>query len=268
MTPLEDNAADILGKALRGLGLTPGTAAEKAGLPEDAVAALLDGGFDESDARALACALQLDAAALARIARGAYAPAVPAPANLAAVATAFGDMTVNAYVVWDADRRLGAIFDTGADAAPILELVRSENLDIVALFLTHSHADHIAALGELMRELEIEAWSSMDEPVPGTRNFRPGDYFNVGRHFIRTRLTPGHSPGGATFIVEGHTLQAAIVGDALFAGSIGGVRGDYPSTLATIRREILGLPDDTILCPGHGPMTTVALEKANNPFFA
>jgi glyoxylase-like metal-dependent hydrolase (beta-lactamase superfamily II) len=106
------------------------------------------------------------------------------------------------------------------------------------------------------------------EPVRGTRRFRPGDVFNVGRHFLRTRQTPGHSPGGTTFIVEGHTVQAAMVGDAIFAGSIGGVRSDYAQTLATIRQEILGLPDHTILCPGHGPLTTVAREKAHNPFFA
>lgn len=268
MNPLEDNAADILGKALRGLGLTTGAAAEKAGIAEESVKALLDGTFDESDAAALAAALKLDAAALARIARGAYEPGIPHPATLVPVTTAFGGMNVNAYVIWDRDKHVGAIFDTGASAAPILDLVRREKLDIVALFLTHSHADHIAALDDLVRELDVEAWSSEDEPVPGTRNFRPGDYFNVGRHFIRTRLTPGHSPGGATFIIEGHNVQAAVVGDALFAGSVGGVRGDYPSALATIRREILGLPDDTLLCPGHGPLTTVALEKANNPFFA
>ena len=69
-------------------------------------------------------------------------------------------------------------------------------------------------------------------------------------------------------MIEGPVLQAAIVGDALFAGSVGGVRGDYIETLATIRQEILGLRDDTILCPGHGPLTTVAQEKTNNPFFA
>lgn len=268
MTNLEDNAADILGKALRGLGLGAADAAEKAGLTEDSVAALLAGEFDEADARALAGALQLNPAALARVARGTFRPDVPHPDNLVPVTTAFGDMTVNAYVVWDREKRVGAIFDTGARAEPILELVEREKLEIVALFLTHSHADHIAALDELTSKLDVEAWSSEAEPVPGTQNFRPGDYFNVGRHFIRTRLTPGHSPGGATFIIEGHTVQAAVVGDALFAGSIGGVRGDYPATLATIRREILGLPDDTILCPGHGPLTTVALEKANNPFFA
>lgn len=102
----------------------------------------------------------------------------------------------------------------------------------------------------------------------GTRTFRPGDLFNAGRHFIRTRHTPGHSPGGATFVIEGHLLAAAIVGDALFAGSIGGVRGgNYGHALEAIRREILSLPDATVVCPGHGPMTTVGSERDNNPFF-
>jgi glyoxylase-like metal-dependent hydrolase (beta-lactamase superfamily II) len=123
-------------------------------------------------------------------------------------------------------------------------------------------------LATLKRELGVEAWSSEREPVRGTNTFRPGDLFNAGEHFIRTRLTPGHSAGGSTFVIEGPVLQAAIVGDALFAGSVGGVHGDYNETLDTIRREILSLRDDTILCPGHGPLTTVALEKANNPFFA
>ncbi len=102
----------------------------------------------------------------------------------------------------------------------------------------------------------------------GTKTFRPGDLFNTGRHFIRTRLTPGHSPGGTTYVIEGALLAAAMVGDAIFAGSIGTVRDDYQGALAKIRREILGLSDHTILCPGHGPLTTVAEEKAHNPFFA
>jgi hydroxyacylglutathione hydrolase len=104
--------------------------------------------------------------------------------------------------------------------------------------------------------------------VRGTKTFRPGDLFNTGRHFIRTRLTPGHTPGGTTYVIEGPVLQAAMVGDAIFAGSIGTVREDYPGALLNIRREILGLSDQTLLCPGHGPLTTVGQEKAHNPFFA
>jgi hydroxyacylglutathione hydrolase len=267
MIPLEDNFNDILGKAMKGLGLSDTAAALASGLSPDAVNRLLAGEFEEASTRSLAQALELQPDALVQLARGEYQPGVPLPETLAQITTKFGDMTVNAYVVWDRENRAAAIFDTGAEAQPILDLVRRENLKVVAIFLTHSHADHIAALGALQHALDVEAWSSELEPVRGNRTFRPGDVFNVGRHFLRTRLTPGHSPGGVTFIVEGHTVQAAMVGDAIFAGSAGGVRGDYAASLATIRHEILGLPDSTILCPGHGPLTTVALEKDHNPFF-
>jgi len=268
MIPLEDNFTDVLGKALRGQKLSVHAAASRAGLDTAAVTRLITGQFEEGPARALAAALKLNSDALVRLATGGYEPDVPCPPAIVAVTTPYGDMTVNAYIVHDRESRDAAIFDTGADAMPLLDAVRSSGLNIVAIFLTHSHADHTHALSTLKRELGVEAWSSELEPVRGTNTFRPGDLFNAGQHFIRTRLTPGHSPGGTTFVIEGPILQAAVVGDALFAGSIGGVHDDYNQTLATIRHEILGLRDDTILCPGHGPLTTVALEKASNPFFA
>lgn len=268
MIPLEDNFADVLGKALRGRNLDQAAAARAANLDPAAVARLLDGHFEENAVRALASSLQLSPEALVRLARGEHHPMVPCPESMFVATTPFDGMTVNAYILWDGTNRDAAIFDTGADPAPLLDAVARFELNVVAIFLTHSHADHIRSLAALKGELGVEAWSSDAEPVPGTRTFRPGDLFNAGHHFIRTRLTPGHSPGGTSFIIEGHAIRAAIVGDALFAGSVGGVRGDYTEALATIRREILSLPEATILCPGHGPLTTVECEKAGNPFFA
>lgn len=268
MIPLEDNFADILAKAMRGRGLSPHAAARAAGLAPAQVESLLAGSFDGDSLRGLAQALRLAPAALARIAKAEYAPEAPAPRWLAQITTRFGGMTVNAYVVWDHLSLGAAIFDTGADADPILDLVSREKLKVVGIFLTHSHADHVHALAELKRELGVDAWSSEFEPVRGTSAFRPGDVFSAGHHFVRTRLTPGHSPGGTTFLIEGPAGRAAIVGDALFAGSVGGISKNYEASLDTIRREILELPGETILCPGHGPMTTVAQETANNPFFA
>lgn len=268
MIPLEDNFHDVLGKAMRGQNLTEHAAAKKSGLSEDAVRRLLAGEFDESSARALATALQLHADALVRLARGTDQPVVACPNSVVVTTTPFGKMTVNAYLLWDRQNHDAAIFDTGAEAAPLLDAVTRLDLNVVAIFLTHSHADHIQALADLKRELGVEAWSSEAEPVRGTNTFRPGDLFNAGQHFIRTRLTPGHSPGGTTFLLEGPLVQAAMVGDALFAGSIGGVHHGYTSTLESIRREILSLPGDTLLFPGHGPPTTVTQEIAHNPFFA
>lgn len=268
MIALEDNFEDVLGKAMRGQGLDARTAAGKAGLSVEAVNGLLAGRFVEADARALASALALSADALVALGKAEYRPAVPCPEPIIAVTTRYGSMTVNAYILWDRGTREAAIFDTGADATPLLEAVSAHDLNVLAIFLTHSHADHVGALDALKHALGVEAWSSELEPVRGTNHFRPGDLFNAGHHFIRTRLTPGHTPGGTTFVIEGPVLRAAIVGDALFAGSVGGLHADYDGSLATIRREVLSLPDDTILCPGHGPLTTVGLEKSGNPFFA
>jgi hydroxyacylglutathione hydrolase len=268
MTALEDNFADVLGKAMRGQHLSAREAAHKSGLSEETVQALLAGRFAEADARALASALVLSPDALVALAEGRHRPEVPCPASMLVATTRYGDMSVNAYLLWDRGTREAAIFDTGAEAAPLLEAVAAHDLNVLAIFLTHSHADHVQALAALKRELGVEAWSSELEPVRGTHNFRPGDLFNAGHHFIRTRLTPGHTPGGTTFVIEGPVLKAAIVGDALFAGSVGGIHNGYAETLGNIRREILSLGDDTILCPGHGPLTTVGLEKSGNPFFA
>src|SRR5438477_221430 len=85
---------------------------------------------------------------------------------------------------------------------------------------------------------------------------------------IDTRLTCGHSSGGMTYVVNGLAPPIAIVGDSIFAGSMGGGNVSYDDALRNNLKKILTLPDETIICPGHGPMTTVGEEKQHNPFFA
>ena len=96
---------------------------------------------------------------------------------------------------------------------------------------------------------------------------RPGDGFKIGTLSVSTRLTKGHSPGGTTYVIHGLDRPVAIVGDALFAQSMGGGMISYQDALETNRKEIFTLPDETVVCPGHGPMTSVGEEKAHNPFF-
>lgn len=104
------------------------------------------------------------------------------------------------------------------------------------------------------------------EPHRGASLIDEGDQFQAGGLNIEARLTHGHSPGGTTFVVTGLARTVAVVGDSLFANSMGGAPSFYLQALDNNRSKILTLPDNTIICLGHGPMTTVAEERAHNPF--
>ncbi len=104
---------------------------------------------------------------------------------------------------------------------------------------------------------------------PQHRN-RRNDCLHLGSLRITNRETPGHADDGITYIIgnwSGDAPAVAIVGDAIFAGSMGGAAQHGALAKQKVREQILALPPDTLICPGHGPLTTVAEEKAHNPFF-
>jgi hydroxyacylglutathione hydrolase len=266
--PLEDTYADVTGKAARGLGLDPIQLAAKRGFTRDAAVAFLEGRFDEGLAHAIAGDLGLCPQRLAALARGDYAPRPdPGIPGLRAFNTPFGDMTVNSYLLWDPESRLAAFIDTGADCDPALGILRAENLTPVAILLTHAHGDHVIELDRLVEKTGAEAWIGENEPLDGACPFPDGKLFHLGALEISTRPTPGHSPGAISYVVQGLQTPVAFVGDALFAGSMGGPNISHAEGIASVQSQIFTLPDHTILCPGHGPTTTVAEEKLHNPFF-
>jgi glyoxylase-like metal-dependent hydrolase (beta-lactamase superfamily II) len=113
----------------------------------------------------------------------------------------------------------------------------------------------------------VPVFSCKNEPWLSTQLFDYGTTFQLGELEIETRQTTGHSRGGVTYIIHGLAKPVAIVGDALFASSMGGGVVSFTDALKTNREQIFTLPEDTIICPGHGPMTTVGEEKAHNPFY-
>jgi glyoxylase-like metal-dependent hydrolase (beta-lactamase superfamily II) len=267
--PLEDNFSDIIGKAQRGLGLSDSALASRAGVSTEAVQGLRAGHFDAASARLVAPVLGLNVRALEEIGRDAYAPAEIGPFDgLAQFNTPFGDMTVNAYLVWDPATKEAAAFDTGGDCSGMIEHLQSLGLTLRVIFLTHTHGDHIFDLDRLRQKSGAPAYVSSLETIEGTEAIEPGQEFSLGSLRIGTRLTWGHSRGGITWVINGLRRPVAVVGDALFAGSMGGGMASYADALRTNREEIFSLPDETVLCPGHGPMTTVGEEKVHNPFFA
>lgn len=262
--PLEDLFNDVINKAQRGLGLTNVVLADQVGVTAAAVEATKEGATDASVLMKLAAALGLHGPSLAEMSDHAWAPESVELEGLAQFNTTFHDMTVNAYLIWDPATKEAAAFDTGATAQPIVEKIQELGLTLKYLFLTHTHPDHVADISTLRAP---EVLVSELEPHAEAVSFVPGTEWFVGGLRIASRVTTGHSKGGTTYVITGLQKPVAIVGDALFASSMGGGAVSYTDALATNRSQIFTLADETIVCPGHGPMTTVGEEKRHNPFY-
>lgn len=269
--PLEDGFSDVVGKAQRGLGLSVDDLAQALSLSAGEFQIFLQAEKrDQEQIRKLAQTLRLRASSLIELAENKYHPVVPAlPPGFFQANTQYGNMTVNAYLVWDPITKLAAAFDTGADAGPLIAEIRKEELTLQDVFLTHTHGDHVAELDRLLEKVgdATTVHGAEAEPLAGAVPFQPGVTFSLGKLQVETRDTSGQSAGGTTYAIHGLSLPLSIVGDALFAGSVGGIKSDYPAALQRIREKIFSGQDNTLLACGHGPLTTVGQEKKHNPFF-
>jgi glyoxylase-like metal-dependent hydrolase (beta-lactamase superfamily II) len=271
---LEDHLGDIIRKARAMAKVAPGAAARAAGLTETELAELEESGrvAKRVDYSALAPLLGLNGGKLEALAQG-WLPTVQDLSRwreLRWLTTQAGGMAVNCYLCWDEVSRDAALFDTGWEAEPLLGLIQENQLQLRHIFLTHGHEDHVAALGPLRERCPKARLHSGSKSAPVEQRFRANEFIHLGSLRITNRDTPGHAEDGVTYIVGTWPEDAphvAIVGDAIFAGSIG--RGNQSWDLARqkVRDQIFSLPAETLICPGHGPLTTVAEEKAHNPFF-
>lgn len=264
--PLEDLFNDVINKTQRGLRLDDDQLAAQAGVSVEALRAVKGGAVDEAVLSSVAGPLKLHAPSLITMARGAWRPADVQLEGLAQFNTTWDDMTVNAYVVWDPQTKNAIAFDTGATAQPMIDFLRTNGLTLRLLFITHTHPDHVADVAALNAEKVLV---NEREPLAGAQTFQVGTSgaWGFDNLKIEARNTYGHSKGGTTYVVTGLAQPVAVVGDALFASSMGGGMVSFADALATNRSEIFSLPDNTVICPGHGPLTTVGEEKANNPFY-
>ena len=265
--PLEDNFTDIVGKAQRGLKWTDDDLAARAGVSVAELGRVKSGEVIPVVLTKVAAALSLGPTTLVASAQKAWHPRPVNVAGLAQCNTPYEDMTVNAYLVWDPQTKEAAVFDTGADCGPILQGVKTNGLTVKHLLLTHTHPDHIADLARLKQETGAKVWVSKLEAIAGAETFVAGHRFTLGGLHIDTRHTTGHSVGGVTYVIRGLAQPVAVVGDAIFAGSMGGGAISFADALSNNRKNIFTLPDDTVLCPGHGPLTTVGEQKQHNPFY-
>lgn len=204
--------------------------------------------------------------------------------SLEVVAFATGPLQENAYLVIDRDSNDAAMVDPGDDADRLIAGVERADARLRAIWITHAHFDHVGAVRTLRERFGVPAWlHEADVPmfeagpfqaasyglpfegdeVPAERFFE-GQGLSLGGLSFTVMHTPGHSPGHVT--VHGHGV--ALVGDCLFAGSIG--RTDLPfgntAELGRSLRRIVALPPETRVLPGHGPATTVGEERRSNPY--
>jgi len=195
-----------------------------------------------------------------------------------------GPIETNCYVVTCPETRETVVIDPGGYDAPLAQYIEDEKLPVKYIINTHSHFDHTggnkkikeatgapllihkAEAGALSRtSLGLMFGMRIDKSPPADQFIAEGDEITFGTITLKVTETPGHSPGSVTL----YTDKVAFVGDALFAGSIGRTDlpgGSYNTLIQSITEKILPLGDDTIVCSGHGPETTVGQEKLYNPF--
>lgn len=196
----------------------------------------------------------------------------------------------NSYLLWHGERTDAIVVDPGFEPEPILEFLAERDLTLAAILNTHGHVDHIAGnaamkqafpdapilVGERDAILLTDANANMSAPFgvpvtspPADRLVNEGDALSFAGIELETFVVPGHSPGHVIYLIRGTKPFTVIGGDVLFRGSIG--RTDFPGgsfeTLqSNIERVLWPLPPDTVIYPGHGPVTTVGHEKRTNPF--
>ena len=196
-----------------------------------------------------------------------------------------GPLASNCYIVWDHDAEEGVVIDPGDDAQIILERINELDLEIKYILVTHGHFDHVGAVAALKKELKSDFFAHKDDlffiedsdnaamrwgfkiekPPKPDRFIEDGDIIKVGGFEFKVIHTPGHSPGGVSFVYN----AMVFCGDTLFQGSIGRTdfrKGSFEELAKSIKTRLYNLPDDTLVYTGHGPSTNIRTEKKYNPF--
>jgi len=197
----------------------------------------------------------------------------------------------NGFVIGCEETREGIVIDPGDEVAELVAAVTQHGLTIRYILLTHAHLDHITGVGAAKKALGVpvglhrednflydgvvqqgQMFGLRVEPQPKVDFFYDGPGpWRFGNYGAWVHHTPGHCPGGVCLAIgrDGADERTLIVGDTLFAGSIGRTDlpgGDHPLLLQSIRTVLFAFPDETVVHPGHGEPTTIGRERRTNPF--
>lgn len=196
----------------------------------------------------------------------------------------------NCTILWCDKTRKAAVVDPGGEVERIRAAIATLGVTVERILLTHGHIDHVGAAAPLAEALAAPIEGPQREDgflieddylgrqckmfgFPAVTGFSParwlddGDSVRIGDETLQVIHAPGHTPGHVVYFHAGAKL--ALVGDVLFAGSIGRTdfpRGDHPTLIRSIRERLFPLGDDVSFIPGHGPMSTFGEERASNPY--
>jgi hydroxyacylglutathione hydrolase len=198
-----------------------------------------------------------------------------------------GPLQCNCSVIGDETTREAIVIDPGDDIEDVLELIRKHNLQVKQIVITHAHIDHVGGAMKLrattgapillnqndyalLKMLDAQAaWIGVAAPgkVEIDQSIGQADTVKTGSLTANVLHTPGHTEGSIClyFPME----QKLIAGDTLFAGSIGRTDlpgGSFEKIIRSLHEKVLALPDETVVVPGHGPLTTIGDERESNPF--
>lgn len=188
-----------------------------------------------------------------------------------------GEIQENCYIIIDEESKKGCVVDPGDQGEKIASVIESLDVDLQYIILTHNHFDHVGAVEFIADKYNIpfymseidEKWGEKVPSLFGKQRkadgyLKDGDNLKLGREIIKVYSTPGHTEGGLSFLVG----EYIFTGDTLFRTSVG--RTDFPGgnykCIIDSVRKLLCLDDDIIICPGHGPSSTIRYEKERNPF--
>jgi hydroxyacylglutathione hydrolase len=205
------------------------------------------------------------------------------------VTLVLGPVQTNAYLAADRESREAVVIDPAWDGEQIVKEAEQRSWKIGQVWVTHAHFDHIGGAGGVVQKCDpapetalhpddLPLWQMQGgaglfgmqiEALPEPKlRLAHGQVLRVGGYAFEVRHAPGHTPGHVVFYCK--EAGVAFCGDVIFRGSIGRTDlpgGDFETLMASIREQIFSLPDGTRLLSGHGPETTVGIEKVYNPFF-